>query len=103
MSEEEFLRKINFIFKNNQIAELKRKNEEKDSKIKKLSEKSKKMFIEFGSKNKEKLDSLNEKIKVLEEENIYLKQERNYYKEVFDKIPSFIRRIFVKEKKTITE
>ncbi len=102
MDNADFLRKINIIYKHNQIVSLKKKNKQKNEKIIELSKEGKKIINEFGQKNKENIDRLNDKIRELQEENIYLKQERNYYKEIFDKIPSFIRRIFVKEKKRIT-
>ena len=103
MNEEELLKKLNYMYKHNQIVSLKTENQEKDEKIRKLSEDSKKIIGEFGSKNKENIDNLKERIKALEEKNMSLNQEKNYYKEMFEKIPSFIRKIFIKEKKTITE
>ena len=103
MNSEDVLKKLNFIYKQNQIVRLKKENKQKDEKIKELSKEGKKIIDEFGHKNKENIDKLNDMIRELQEENISLKQERNYYKEMFYKIPSFIRRIFIKEKKTITE
>lgn len=103
MNSDDFFKKLSFIYKQNQIVRLKKESKQKDEKIKELSKEGKKIIDEFGHKNKENIDKLNDMIRELQEENISLKQERNYYKEMFEKIPSFIRRIFVKEKKTITE
>ena len=103
MNNDDFFKKLSFIYKQNQIVRLKKESKQKDEKIKELSKEGKKIIDEFGHKNKENIDKLNDTIRELQEENISLKQERNYYKEMFEKIPSFIRRIFVKEKKTITE
>lgn len=103
MVNEDFLRKINYIYRQNQLVRLKRENKQKEERIKELSKEGKKLIDDFGQKNKANFDNLNDRIRRLEEENNVLKQETNYYKEVFEKIPSFIRRIFIKEKKTITE
>ena len=103
MNSDDFFKKLSFIYKQNQIVRLKKESKQKDEKIKELSKEGKKIIDEFGHKNKENIDKLNDMIRELQEENISLKQERNYYKEMFEKIPSFIRRIFAKEKKAITE
>lgn len=99
----EFVKRVNNIAKQNKIVLLQRENEQKDETINMLSKESRKIIDEFGQKNKQNIDQLNDRIKALEEESLKIKQERNYYKEMLESIPSFIRKLFVREKKSITE
>ncbi len=101
--ENEFVKKLDNIIKHNQIIKLKAENEQKDKTINMLSKESRKIIDEFGQKNKQNIDELNDRIKALEEETLKIKQERNYYKDMLESIPSFIRKLFVREKKSITE
>ena len=78
---EDFFRKLNFINDKNRIVRLQKENKQKEEKINLLSKESKKIIDEFGQKNKENIDRLNERIKILEEETASIKQERNNYKE----------------------
>ncbi len=99
----EFVKRVNNIAKQNKIVLLQRENEQKDETINMLSKESRKIIDEIGQKNKQNIDQLNDRIKALEEESLKIKQERNYYKEMLESIPSFIRKLFVREKKSITE
>ena len=99
----EFVKRVNNIAKQNKIVLLQRENEQKDETINMLSKESRKIIDEFGQKSKQNIDQLNDRIKALEEESLKIKQERNYYKEMLESIPSFIRKLFVREKKSITE
>lgn len=100
---EDFFRKLNFINDKNRIVRLQKENKQKEEKINLLSKESKKIIDEFGQKNKENIDRLNERIKILEEETASIKQERNNYKDMLESIPSFIRRIFIRKRKEITQ
>lgn len=103
MTEEEFLRKLNFINKHNQIVDLKEENKKKDEQIKKISTEGKKLIDEFSQKSQENINALNNRIKELESEITTINQEKNYYKEIVESIPKFILKIFKNNKKAITE
>lgn len=103
IAKEDLYKKIVNMAEHNQIVKLKYENNKKDEKLKKISEEGKKILDKYGEKNKLNINKLNERIKELEKQLNEMKQERNYYKELLEKIPSFIRKIFIKDKTMIEE
>ena len=100
---EELAKKMGFVLNQNQIVMLKEENKRKDEQIKKISTEGKKLIDEYSQKNQENINSLNIKIKELENQITTINQERNYYKEIVEAMPSFIVKLFKKNKKAITE
>lgn len=98
MDEIDFLRKINLVFKHNQINRLKKENEQKDKKIKLISKEGKRIFDEYKEEKNNTINQLASEIKELEEKCSKLENESNYYKNQLDSIPKFIKRIFLNKK-----
>ncbi len=94
MDEIDFLRKINLVFKHNQINRLKRENEQKDKKIKLISEEGKRIFNDYKEEKNNIINQLTSEIKELEEKCNNLEGEKNYYKNQLDLIPTFIKKLF---------
>ena len=103
MTDEELLKNVGLLMKQNQMVKLKKENKKKDEQIKKISTEGKKLIDEYSQKNQENINSLNIKIKELENQITTINQERNYYKEIVEAMPSFIVKLFKKNKKAITE
>lgn len=98
MDEIDFLRKINLVFKHNQINRLKKENEQKDKKIELISKEGKRIFDEYKEEKNNRINQLTTEIKELEEKCSKLENESNYYKNQLDSIPKFIKRIFWNKK-----
>lgn len=99
----ELIKKMSFVMRENQMIMLEKENQKKDEQIKKISTEGKKLIDEYSQKNQENINSLNIKIKELENQITTINQERNYYKEIVEAMPSFIVKLFKKNKKAITE
>lgn len=92
---EDFLTKINLVYKNNYINKLEKANQKEQERVKKYLEIFKKEFTEQEiekRKQQETINELHERIKILENQN-------KTYKFILDKIPNFIIKLFAGAKK----
>ncbi len=94
---EEILRKMNLVKRYNETFLLKRELEENKLKMKQIEENSREI-IRMHSEETEKLfQDLNNKIKELEDENLSLKKNVEFYKNTLDSLPKFIVKLFSKK------
>lgn len=86
----EFLTKLNIVNKNNYINKLKNENTQKENRIEKYVTNFKKVITEMElekRKNEKTIQELREKNRMLQDEN-------NSYKNILDKIPNWIIKLF---------
>lgn len=91
----DFLYKLNIMKNHNKIISLEKKNQENVDKTKELVDSYKEIINNYDIKNQKEIQKMNEKIKLLEEENCNIVLQCKFYKDCLDKIPNFILRIFV--------
>lgn len=90
----EFLTKLNIVKNNNYINKLKQENTKKENRIEKYVTNFKKVITEMElekRKNEQTIKELRETNKVLQDEN-------NSYKNILDKIPNWIIKLFAGKK-----
>lgn len=92
---DEFLTKLNFVYKNNYINKLKKENKRKQEKLDKYILTFKKEFTEQEIEKREQ----QQKIEELLEQNKLLESQNKTYKFILAKIPNFIIRLFAGSKK----
>ena len=90
----EFLTKLNIVNNHNYINKLKQENTKKENRIEKYVTNFKKVITEMEIEKRK-----NEKtIQELRETNRVLQDENNSYKNILDKIPNFIIKLFAGRK-----
>lgn len=87
---EEFLSKLNIVSKNNYINKLEKDNIQKDDKIEKYITNFKKVITEMEIEKRKNVQT----IKELTENNKILQNENNSYKNILDRIPNWIIKLF---------
>ena len=95
---EEFLRNLNKIKRHNLIFDLKRKNELNEKRMKDIKNKCKNLITEYKENSDKVVNELSEKVKTLEDEKKLIEKDRDYYKALIERIPSFIVKLFCKNK-----
>lgn len=93
--------KLNMVKNHNEIVNLKQKNKENNTKTQELVDSYKKIVSDYENKMQKEIKQMNEKINKIEEDNINLKMQCQFYKDCLDKIPNFIVRIFVGKNKKL--
>ena len=95
---EEFLRNLNKVRKHNMIIDLKRKNKLNEKRMEMIKEKCKNIVSEYKENSDKLVSELREKVKNLEDEKKLIEKDRDYYKDLINRIPSFIVKLFCKNK-----
>lgn len=90
---EEFLKRLNFVKNHNYIKSLENKNTENEKKIKKYVQNSKDAITEL---EKDKI-KLKKQIEELEECNKNITEENKYYKNLLNRVPNWIIKLFVRK------
>lgn len=90
----EFLTKLNIVNKNNYINKLEKDNTQKENRIEKYVTNFKKVITEMELEKRKNEQTIQE----LRENNRMLQDENNSYKNILDKIPNWIIKIFAGKK-----
>ena len=94
----DLLNKLENIRKHNTIIRLNHEKKENQNKVNKLKKDLNIKILEYQEKNNKIINELNAKINELNIKNQELNQEKEYYKDIYVRLPKFIKKIYSRKK-----